>query len=137
MGRFVAFISKIKDVFTSDDVKNRAEVLEDVLHGKGSATDIEALNALATLITALCNNKTAGVVHGGVFIFYKIKNEAGDFVIFYKRLTVQERILINRRPTLLQDPYKLLENIEAGIAIEAQQALKLREIAKQVEMRKD
>lgn len=122
-------------IITRKEFKERANLVEDALFGKASAQDYEGMKALAPLVTALCNNNTACVCDGGPYVFYKIKNQDGDFVVFYKRLTVGERRILNNNPTLLGDPHKLLENIKAGIEMEKKQADKLRDEAKKIESR--
>ena len=126
---FSKFFSSIKSAFSNKDVKERADILENLLYGQASSSDLEGIHAIAQLTTSLCNNNCGGVVDAGVFVFCKIKDTSGDFQIMYKRLTVQERIKLNERPTLLQDPYKLLENLESAVMLDRQEAIKLKQIA--------
>lgn len=126
---FAKFFSAIKKGLSSKEVTDRAELVEDVLFGKTSGSDSEAVLAIAQLTKSLCNNKTAAAVDAGLYVFFKIKTESGDFQIFHKRLTVRERAVINHKPTLLTDPYRLLENLENAIALSHERAEELRRIA--------
>ncbi len=80
--------SNIKNFVGSENVKQRGEVLGGILASSASYGDHEALKALAPLVTALCSNNITGVSDVGLYIFYKIKNESGEYQIFFKRLTV-------------------------------------------------
>ena len=102
---------------------------EDVLLGRLSGNDTEAVRAVAELTTALCNNKCEGVVDAGFFIFFKVLNEAGHFQIFHKRLTVEERAIINQQPSMLMEPSRLLVRLEHAIGLELERAAELRAIA--------
>ncbi|MDB5577713.1 MAG: hypothetical protein JWR80_2889 [Bradyrhizobium sp.] len=121
--------SAVKGFFTSSEVSDRAQVVEDVLFGKTSGTDADAVLAVANLTTSLCNNKCTATVDAGLFVFFKAMNEAKEFQIFYKRLTVRERTIINERPTLLKDPHLLLENLEHALALSHERAAALRVIS--------
>jgi hypothetical protein len=111
------------------EVKDRAEIVQDVLFGKSSGTDADAILAVAQLTTALCNNQCAAVVDAGPFVFFKIKTESGEFQIFHKRLTVRERKIINDQPSLLADPYGLLKSIENVLALDHDRAAEFRKLA--------
>lgn len=119
----------IRGLLASRQISERAELLEDALYGHGSKPDIEAISAIAGLTTALCNNKCSAAVDAGLFVFFKIQLESGDFQIFYKRLTRRERTLLNRRPSLLKEPAKLLESLDDPIPLEHVKAAELRRIS--------
>lgn len=120
--------SAIREGLTSKQVTDRAGVIEDVLLGKMSGNDSEAIQAVAQLTTALCNNKCEAVVDAGFFIFFKVKKD-DNFQIFHKRLTVQERATINNKPSILQEPMRILESFDNAVALDAARALELRAIA--------
>lgn len=121
--------SAVQKRLSGKHVSDRASIAEDVLFGNASSSDTEAVLAVAQLTTALCNNKCAGVVDAGVFIFFKAKAEDGDFQIFYKRLTVRERALLNDQPSILRDPYSLLEKLDKARQLDQDRATELRKIA--------
>lgn len=121
--------SAIKKVFSKQQVSERAEIAEDILYGKASSADLDAVRAVAELTAALCSNQCAGVVDAGVFVFFKIKTDKGDFQIFHKRLTVRERAAINKKPSILSEPYRLLERLDDVVALEHDRATELRQIA--------
>lgn len=123
------FFSAIRRGISSKEVTGRAGVIEDVLLGKMSGNDSEAILAVAQLTTALCNNKCEGVVDAGFFIFFKVMNSSGHFQIFHKRLTVAERAMINDQPSLLKEPMKILERFDKAVALEQARAEELRSIA--------
>ena len=124
------FFEAIRVVPSSNQVRGRAEVVEDVLYGLNSNSDSEAVQAVAQLTSALCSNQCAGVVDAGFFIFFKVRNGEGDFQIFHKRLTVRERKVINANPTVLSDPYQILEKLEGAVGLEHQRAEELRAISR-------
>ena len=111
------------------NLNDRAKIIEDVLYGQLSSPDSEAVQAVAQLTSALCSNQCAGVVDAGVFIFFKVKNDNDEFQIFSKRLTIKERAIINNAPTLLKNPYRILEDLENAIALDHDRAEELRLIA--------
>lgn len=119
----------IQRLASRSSVVERAEIIEDVLYGRASETDILAVQAVAQLTTALCNNQCEGVVDAGTFIFFKIKANSDHFQIFFKKLTVRERRLLNNTPTILNEPYKILEKLENAVVLDREQANRLREIA--------
>jgi hypothetical protein len=121
--------SAIREGLTSKQVTDRAGVVEDVLLGKMSGNDSEAIQAVAQLTTALCNNKCEGVVDAGFFIFFKVKTKDDNFQIFHKRLTVKERSVINDKPSILLEPTRILERFDDAVALDAAKALELRAIA--------
>lgn len=123
------FFGGIRSTANKKEVQDRAKIAEDVLFGQVSGNDIEAIKAVAEVVSSLCDNQTEGVFDGGVFVFFKIKNESGNFQVFSKRLTVQERAIINEKPTIMADPYQLLQNLEVAKAISREKTLELREIA--------
>ncbi len=122
-------IEKIRRIVNRPSVKERAELVEDVLYGRTSETDTMAVQAVAQLTTALCNNQCEGVVDAGTFIFFKVKANTEHFQIFHKKLTVRERRLLNNNPTILKEPYKILEKLENAVVLDREQAERLRAIA--------
>lgn len=121
---------RISDFFKSKDVKDRAALAEDVAFGLGANNDIEAIRATAELTTSLCNNGVEAAVDGHFFVYFKVKNAEGNFQIFHKRLTIRERAILNRSPSLLQKPQELLGQFERYRAVEIERAAELRSIVK-------
>lgn len=119
----------IKNAITSKEVLDRAIIAEDILWGRATGADSEAVQAVSQLTTALCNNNCEGVVDAGIFIFFKVKNNEGSYQIFHKRLSVKERSIINEHPTILENPYKIFENLEKCAALGFDQAAEMREVA--------
>lgn len=122
------FFSAVRKGVTSQVVLDRAGMVEDVLLGKMSGNDIEAVRVVAEVTTALCSNNCEGMFDAGFFIFFKVRNEDGVFQIFHKRLGVEERAILNRYPTLLNEPSRLLERLENAIPLELARAAELRAI---------
>jgi hypothetical protein len=126
-------LSKFFRVFRSnvsnEEIKSRINLAEDVLYGKISAGDTDALKAVADLTAAVCSNKCTCVVDAGIFIFIKVKNTEGEFQIYFKKLTTEERIILNERPSLLAKPYTILERIEEIKTLNDKRALELKKIA--------
>lgn len=123
------FINGIRRIASRSEVLERAEIVEDVLYGRTSDADTSAVQAVAQLTTALCNNQCEGVVDAGTFVFFKVRANTEHFQIFHKKLTIRERRLLNNNPTILNEPYKILEKLEKAVALDRQQAERLREIA--------
>ncbi len=94
-------------------VGKRADIAENVLLGKA---DIEATVALAKAAVDLENafkgKKGAIAIDMGLFVFLRKSSEDGDGHTFFKRLTVEERALLNDDPTLLGDPDRLFDAIK-------------------------
>jgi hypothetical protein len=114
---------------SSDETRDRAQLVEDVLFGSLATADIEAMKVVSELVSSLCDRKTEAVIDGMIFIFCKIKNEKGDFQVLTKRLTVRERALINSYPTIISEPHRLLEKLENVKLISPDRAGELRKIA--------
>lgn len=119
----------VKRLLTGKNVSDSAELVGDALYTHGSKPDIEAISAVAGLTTALCNNQCSAAVDAGLFVFFKIQLESGDFQIFYKRLTRRERTLLNRQPSLLKEPTNLLESLDDPVALEHDKASEFRRIS--------
>ena len=120
--------SAIRSGLSNKQVIDRAGMVEDVLLGKMSGNDVEAVRAVAEITTALCSNNCEGIFDGGFFIFFKVRTEAGTFQIFYKRLGVDERAILTRHPTLLLEPSKLLQRLENALPLALERAAELRAI---------
>ena len=123
-------VKGIRRLVGRDELQERAEIIEDVLYGRSSTADTSAVEAIAHLTTALCNNQCEGVVDAGFFIFFKVKANTTDFQIFHKRLTVRERRLLNKNPTILSQPHMILEKLESAAVLDREQAGRLREISR-------
>lgn len=95
MSMLSRFFSVFRSAISKKEVIDRASIAEDILFGQISGADIEAVKAISELVSALCDRKTEGAIDAGVFVFLKIKSESGIFQVFTKRLTVQERAIIN------------------------------------------
>lgn len=121
--------SVVKNVLSKKQVQDRAGLLEDALYGHGAKPDIEAVMAVANLTTALCNNKCSAAVDAGMFVFFKVELENEKFQIFHKRLTVRERGLLNRQPSLLNEPQTLLEKLDDPLPLDHDRALELRQLS--------
>jgi hypothetical protein len=94
----------------SRQVKRRAKLAEDVLFGAANVkVDKEIADATARLTEALCRNNSVGAVDCGMFVFIKLRESHGAFMIVAKRLTVDERIGLNEKHDLLYDPRGLAE----------------------------
>ncbi|MBO6551503.1 MAG: hypothetical protein JJ926_09565 [Roseitalea sp.] len=120
--------SYFKRVINRESVSEKADIIEDLLLGRAASSDTESIKAVAQLTTALCNNQCEGVVDAGPFIFFKLKANSDQFQIFHKRLTVRERRVLNRNPTILNDPYKILEKLEGAVRLEDERATQFRSI---------
>lgn len=129
------FKSAWKALISSDALQERSEVVEDVLYGKMSSMDIEAIKATADFVTAVCSNNCEAAVDAGSIVFFKVKNENGEYQIIHKRLNVRERIFLNKNPTALKSPMVLLERFESGIPLDFDHAAELRRIS--LEEKKD
>ncbi|MEO1019491.1 MAG: hypothetical protein AAFY56_17635, partial [Pseudomonadota bacterium] len=61
-----------KRFLSKDEIEKRARVAEDVLFGRLSGSDVEAIGKIAELTTALCNNDCEAAMDGGIFVFFKV-----------------------------------------------------------------
>lgn len=118
-----------KRFLSKDEIEKRARVAEDVLFGRLSGSDVEAIGKIAELTTALCNNDCEAAMDGGIFVFFKVEVEPSKFQIFHKRLTVRERALLSSKPSLLQDPSRLLEKFDEVAGLHAEKAAEFRKLA--------
>jgi hypothetical protein len=113
----------------SDETKDRAKLVEDVLFGNLASADVEAMRVVSELVSSLCDRKSEAAIDGRIFVFFKVKKSDGEFQVFTKTLTVTERALINSQPTILAEPHRLLERLENAKAVDAKRAAELRRIA--------
>lgn len=95
--------------FETPEVRKRAKIAEDIIFGRGSTqADVQIAEATARLTEALCSNGAPGVVDAGTFLFVKSRMSDGTFRIAAKRLSVEDRIILNERPVLSLDPAEAL-----------------------------
>lgn len=112
----------VRGVFNFLKVGDRAAVAEDVFLGKQDIqTTVELTKAVVELEKAFEGKKGAIAIHTGLFIFLRKGSDDGDGAVFFKRLTVDERALLDRDPTLLEDPERLFITIKDMKKISASQ----------------
>lgn len=94
-------------------VEKRAEIAENVLLGKADVESTVALTkAVVDLEKAFKGKKGAIAIDMGLFVFLRKGTEDGDGDTFFKRLTVEERSLLNLDPSLIGDPDRLFDAIK-------------------------
>lgn len=92
---------------------------ENILVGRADLTaTLELTNAAVVLENAFKGKK--GAVAIDLFIFLK-KSDDGD--TFFKRLSVDQRALLNKNPALLGDPERLFQAIKGMNKVEAGKGL--------------
>jgi hypothetical protein len=112
------------------DVMEKAEIVQDVLFGHATVdVDEKVVNMTATLVTSLSGNASAAVVDTGLFIFIKIPDGAGSHQILAKRLTVDDRRILNNDPTLISQPQAILQRIKDAKQIEKDRLAYMKEIS--------
>ena len=111
-------------------MKKTIDAIVDILYGRYSKADIDATLATAQLTSSLCNNKCTATLDAGIFIFIKLKKEDGEYHIYHKRMTVRDRLILEREPDLIEKPDDLFKRLSGSlIALEIEQANILRKIA--------
>jgi uncharacterized protein YjbI with pentapeptide repeats len=99
----------IKKLVGHEAVIGRAEIAEHIFVGhKDLETTVELANAAAKLESAFGDKKGAVALDLGLFIFLKKSDDGGTY---FKRLSVDERILLNNDPSLLRCPDLLFDSI--------------------------
>ncbi len=104
---------KLSNLSKSKKVLDRAQVIENVLYGKGSldiATGIS--KATVDLIQSLRDHKGTIAIDVGLFLFLKKSGPNGEADIFAKRLTVDERAFLDSDPSRVCRPNELFDEVE-------------------------
>ena len=92
---------------------DRVKVAENVLLGQyDRETTIALANAVVHLENAFKGKKGAIVMDLGLFIFLRKPSRDGDGAIYFKRLTVEDRALLDSDPKLLGKPERLFNSIK-------------------------
>jgi len=96
---------RVRTFFSSKDVNDRAKIAEDIIFGKSNIeVDQGIAEATARLAEAFCKTNSPGIVDAASFLFVKLPGDDGVFRIWSKRLTIDDRILLNENPSLANDP---------------------------------
>ncbi len=102
-----------KGLLKSKEVGDRARVAENVLLGnQDRETAVELVKAVIELENAFKGKKGGIAIDMGLFIFLRKSSQDGDGATFFKRLTVEERAMLDRDPTLLGNPEQLFKKIK-------------------------
>jgi uncharacterized protein YjbI with pentapeptide repeats len=106
-------IARLKGLADSKELGDRARVVENVLLGHHDReTAVELVKAAIDLENAFKGKKGAIAIDMGLFIFLRKSSLDGDGATFVKRLTLEERAMLDRDPTLLGNPEQLFKKIK-------------------------
>lgn len=98
---------------SKEKIENKVKIAEDVFYGRiSSDTDEKLLMAISNLIKSLDNVDNV-VIDAGPFLLFKMRKHDDDSSVFVKRLTLEERSLINKNPELLDKPEVLLMRLKS------------------------
>ena len=101
----------------------RVEIVENVFLGKHDReTTVELAKVAVEFENVFRGKKGAIAIDMGLFIFLRKASEDGDGDTFFKRLTVEERTLLDSDPTLLGDPERLFNKIKHMKKLQAKKA---------------
>ena len=106
-------LDHLRAALGSQKVQDRAQIVEDVLFGKQSleiATGIAG--ATSSLIESLKNQKGTVIIDAGLFLFLRLPADDGEVDIFAKRLTVEERAMLDADPERILRPDDILTTIK-------------------------
>ena len=99
----------IKQFFSNSEVQQRSKIAEDTLYGRANyEADTAIAEATARLAEAFCRTNSPGVVDTSTFLFVKVPDENGQFRIWSKRLTVDDRIALDENPGLANHPSEVI-----------------------------
>jgi hypothetical protein len=123
---FQRVVFGLRDSLAEPEVNKRARAVEDLLFGHGNIdVDKKVVEMTASLVSALKGSSSGAVVDSGLFLFIKLPDGEGDFHIFAKRLTLEDRAILNEDPTIVQTPATTLSRLRDARKISAERILKL------------
>lgn len=102
------FVARIKNGLNSHQVRENTKIVGDILYGAASVdVDVKIVTCVAGLTAAFADVDDV-VVDAGPFLFVKISSTRKRKSIFVKRLTLEDRVIINGNPDLLNRPREIL-----------------------------
>jgi hypothetical protein len=110
---FKSWFARSEEFITQQEVQDRVKKLEraaelEFIAKRQAEADRNHAEGLASLIKALEHESNA-CVQAGAFLLVKTTDQAGRSTIVTRTLTQKELAIIERRPSLLRDPWCILD----------------------------
>jgi hypothetical protein len=103
----------IKNTVSHEGVQDRAKAVEDALFGAKVVMDQRAAEMISDVVGALTKSKAkSALIDAGKFLFIKTIDDSGEPSIYVKKITLDDRIIIDENPEILRKPDAIIKKLD-------------------------